>query len=79
MCNQSNDKLEHIQRHPTRVIFPHWANDERLTQLKMQALDGFIFYIIVNHLQRIQGDLKESHRVKCSFVAKITKDDQKLS
>ena len=56
MCKQSKDKLESIQRHATRVIFPHLAYDERLTELRMQTLRDFIFSICVNHFKRIEGD-----------------------
>ena len=40
MCKQSKDKLDSIQRHATRVIFPHLVYDE----LNMQTLHDFIFF-----------------------------------
>ena len=67
MWNQSIDKLESIQRHATRVIFPHWAYDERLTELRMQTVHDFYFYICVNHFKRFEGDPSHLHFKCISF------------
>ena len=73
MCKQFKDKLESIQRHATRVIFPHLAYAERLTELRMHTLHGFIFSICVNHFKRIEGDL--SHHLFLNAYLSTTARD----
>ena len=55
-CKQSKDKLESIQRHAARVIFPHLPYDERLIELRTQTLHDFIFSFCVNHFKWNEGD-----------------------